>query len=124
MIYLAAFDEAGTRHYQKLVKNKKIDMERYERKKNEIGEEMFYAGLNTPLAGRYKDSPEDIKRMVDDLVERKIKKKDFSRRRPRNDNQDVDYINDGNARHNQKLEKHYGKYTTEIKQNLERGTAV
>jgi len=120
----STFDEAGTRHYQKLVKKIKPDMQRYEEKKAEMGEEIFYAGINTPLPGHIKDSPADIKRMVDDLVDRKEKKRFFSRRRFHNDNKDVDYINEGNAKHNQKLEKYYGKYTTEIKQNLERGTAV
>ena len=99
-------------------------MKRYEQKKQEMGEDLFYACVNTPLAGNIKDKPEDIKRMVDDLIERKEKKKHFSRRRFRDDNKDVDYINEGNAKHNAKLEKYYGKYTQEIKQNLERGTAV
>ena len=99
-------------------------MEDYNRRKEEMGEEMFYAGLNTLLPGQVKDTKEGIDRMVNDLVERKAKKKDFSRRRFYNEAKDVDYINESNARHNQKLEKFYGKYTAEIKQNLERGTAV
>ena len=37
---------------------------------------------------------------------------------------DVDYINKRNKRFNQKIERNYGKYTAEIKQNLERGTAL
>jgi len=120
----STFGDYGTRHYQKLTKNLTPDMKRYEQKKQEMGEDLFYAGVNTPLAGNIKDKPEDIKRMVDDLIERKEKKKHFSRRRFRDDNKDVDYINEGNAKHNAKLEKYYGKYTQEIKQNLERGTAV
>ncbi len=35
-----------------------------------------------------------------------------------------DYINERNMKFNQKLERFYGKYTKEIKDNLERGTAV
>ncbi|KAL4667168.1 hypothetical protein H8959_005857 [Pygathrix nigripes] len=38
--------------------------------------------------------------------------------------QDIDYINERNAKFNKKAERFYGKYTAEIKQNLERGTAV
>jgi len=123
----STFDEAGERHYQKLVKKIKTDegyRERYQQKRAQMGDELFYAGLNTPLAGQVQDSPEDIQRMVDDLNDRKSKKKEFSRRRQHNDNKDVDYINDRNAKHNEKLERYYGKYTQEIKQNLERGTAV
>ena len=35
-----------------------------------------------------------------------------------------DGINDGNSKFNAKLDRHYGKYTKEIKANLERGTAL
>lgn len=122
----STFEEAGARCYQKLAKSIKPDMERYLEKKEEMGEELFYAGMNTLLPGQTKDSQEDIDRMVNDLIEQKEKrkKKPFSRRRPHDDSKDVDYINEGNARNNAKLERFYGKYTTEIKQNLERGTAV
>ena len=122
--FCLAFEEAGARHYRKIAKQIKPDMEDYNRRKEEMGEELFYAGLNTLLPGQVKDTKEGIDRMVNDLVERKAKKKEFSRRRFYNEAKDVDYINEGNARHNQKLEKFYGKYTAEIKQNLERGTAV
>ena len=126
IIIISAFEEAGARCYQKLAKTIKPDMERYLEKKEEMGEELFYAGLNTLLPGQTKDNQKDIDRMVNDLVEQKEKrkKKPFSRRRPHDDSKDVDYINEGNARNNAKLERFYGKYTTEIKQNLERGTAV
>lgn len=55
----------------------------------------------------------------------RIEKRDkYSRRRPYNDDADIDYINERNAKFNKKAERFYGKYTAEIKQNLERGTAV
>lgn len=37
---------------------------------------------------------------------------------------DVDYINDKNAQFNKKLSRSFDKYTVEIRQNLERGTAL
>ena len=52
------------------------------------------------------------------------KREKYSRRRPYNDDADIDYINERNAKFNKKAERFYGKYTAEIKQNLERGTAV
>ena len=52
------------------------------------------------------------------------KREKYSRRRTHNDDADIDYINDRNMKFNNKLERFYGQYTTEIKQNLERGTAV
>ncbi len=41
-----------------------------------------------------------------------------------NDNKDVDYINDRNAKFNAKVERAFGAFTQEIKANLERGTAL
>jgi len=52
------------------------------------------------------------------------KREKYSRRRPYNDDADIDYINERNAKFNKKAERFYGKYTAEIKQNLERGTAI
>ena len=52
------------------------------------------------------------------------KRAKFHRRRQHNDEADIDYINERNAKFNQKAERFYGQYTKKIKQNLERGTAV
>jgi pre-mRNA-splicing factor SYF2 len=48
----------------------------------------------------------------------------YSRRRQFFDDADIDYINERNMKFNQKAARYYDKYTAEIKQNLERGTAV
>ena len=52
------------------------------------------------------------------------KRSKFSRRRRHTEEHDVDYINDRNMRFNRKAARYYDKYTAEIKQNLERGTAI
>jgi pre-mRNA-splicing factor SYF2 len=62
--------------------------------------------------------------MVKDVEGQIQKRKKFSRRRTHNDEADIDYINERNARFNKKLERFYGEHTAEIKQNLERGTAI
>jgi len=36
----------------------------------------------------------------------------------------VDYINERNRKFNEKLERNYSKYASEIKGNIERGTAL
>jgi hypothetical protein len=36
----------------------------------------------------------------------------------------VDYVNERNRKFNEKLERNYSKYAQEIKDNLERGTAL
>ena len=52
------------------------------------------------------------------------KRAKYSRRRPFGQGNDVDYINERNMKFNKKAARYYDKYTAEIKQNLERGTAV
>ena len=54
-------------------------------------------------------------------IEKRVK---YSRRRRFDEEEDVSYINERNMKFNKKLERFYGTYTAEIKQNLERGTAV
>lgn len=58
------------------------------------------------------------------LVCRDEKRKLYSRRRPVHAEADIDYINDANMKFNRKIERFYGEATSEIKQSLERGTAL
>ena len=52
------------------------------------------------------------------------KRSKYSRRREFQHDADVDYINERNMMFNRKTARFYDKYTAEIKQNLERGTAI
>lgn len=47
-----------------------------------------------------------------------------SKRRTEYESADIDYINERNKNFNKKIKRVYDKYTTEIRQNLERGTAL
>ncbi|OBS63574.1 hypothetical protein A6R68_07834, partial [Neotoma lepida] len=105
---------AQLRQYHRLTKQIKPDMESYERQREKHGED-FFPTSNSLLHGTHVPSSEEIDRMVLDLEKH--------RRRPYNDDADIDYINERNAKFNKKAERFYGKYTAEIKQNLERGTA-
>jgi pre-mRNA-splicing factor SYF2 len=59
------------------------------------------------------------------VVVRRIEKREqFHRRRAHNADGDIDYINDRNMRFNKKLDRFYSTYTKEIRDNLERGTAI
>uniref|UniRef100_A0A8C7C2K0 Pre-mRNA-splicing factor SYF2 n=1 Tax=Neovison vison TaxID=452646 RepID=A0A8C7C2K0_NEOVI len=126
----------------KLLEISAEDAERWERKKRRKNPDLGFSGKarlsvtkwphgeeffptsNSLLHGTHVPSTEEVDRMVMDL-EKQIEKRDkYSRRRPYNDDADIDYINERNAKFNKKAERFYGKYTAEIKQNLERGTAV
>ncbi|XP_050529497.1 pre-mRNA-splicing factor Syf2 [Daktulosphaira vitifoliae] len=117
------YEQATARQYNRMISNMKVDMDAYKRQKEKLGN-AFYAEANTYLHDKIKDSKEGIDRMVDDLEKQIAKRQKFSRRRTHNDEADIDYINERNMRFNAKLERYYGEHTTQIKQNLERGTAI
>ncbi|XP_063168147.1 pre-mRNA-splicing factor SYF2 [Candoia aspera] len=114
---------AQLRQYQRLTKQIKPDLEKYEKLREESGEDLFPTS-NSLLHGTHVPSKEGVDKMVSDLEKQIQKREKYSRRRSYNDDADIDYINERNAKFNKKAERFYGKYTAEIKQNLERGTAV
>lgn len=120
----SGYDAATARQYTRCTKALKPDFEEYQRTKEEMGDEAFYAGRDTIIQGLRKDPKQAVDRMVEDLNKQIEKRDKYSRRRRFDADADVDYINERNMKFNKKLERFYGNYTTEIKQNLERGTAV
>ncbi|KAJ8715237.1 hypothetical protein PYW08_005218 [Mythimna loreyi] len=120
----STYEQATIRQYNRLVKNMPTaDMEQYERQKQKYGD-AFYGGPNVIIHGMHEDRREAVDKMVDDLEGQIAKRARYSRRRTHNDDADIDYINERNAKFNKKLERFYGEHTAEIKQNLERGTAI
>ncbi|KAJ8981377.1 hypothetical protein NQ317_000244 [Molorchus minor] len=99
------------------------DMERYEEEKEKYGN-AFYAAPNTIIHGLHEDRPQAVDNLVKSVENQIAKRTKYSRRRTHNDDADIDYINERNAKFNKKMDRFYGEHTAEIKQNLERGTAV
>ncbi|XP_059153900.1 pre-mRNA-splicing factor syf2-like [Physella acuta] len=119
----ADYEQATFRQYQRLTKQIQQDPKNYEKEREQLGDD-FYASADTLGLHQRKDSEDAIDRMVTDLEKQIDKRSKYSRRRTFDEEADIDYINERNMKFNQKLERFYGKYTAEIKQNLERGTAV
>lgn len=120
----STYEQATIRQYNRLVKNMPAaDMEQYEKQKQKYGD-AFYGGPNVIIHGMHEDRREAVDKMVDDIEGQIAKRARYSRRRTHNDDADIDYINERNAKFNKKLERFYGEHTAEIKQNLERGTAI
>ncbi|XP_008482688.1 pre-mRNA-splicing factor syf2 [Diaphorina citri] len=117
------YQQATARQYNRLVKQMKPDMSKYEEQKKKLGP-AFYGDQKTILQGLHSDRPEAVDKMVEDLEKQISKREKYSRRRTHNDDADIDYINERNMKFNKKLERFYGEHTAEIKQNLERGTAI
>ncbi|XP_039589399.1 pre-mRNA-splicing factor SYF2 isoform X2 [Passer montanus] len=112
----------------KLLQVSAEDAERWERKRKRKNPDLGFSDYAAAQLRQYQRLTRQIKpdlEQYERLKEQWIEKREkYSRRRPYNDDADIDYINERNAKFNQKAERFYGKYTAEIKQNLERGTAV
>mmetsp|Transcript_11143 Transcript_11143/g.15499 ORF Transcript_11143/g.15499 Transcript_11143/m.15499 type:complete len:448 (-) Transcript_11143:103-1446(-) len=65
-----------------------------------------------------------IDHMVAELEATQERRRKFSRRRAHYNEADIDYINERNRVFNKKVKRAYDPYTVEIRQNLERGTAL
>ncbi|KAG6653518.1 pre-mRNA-splicing factor syf2 isoform X1 [Carya illinoinensis] len=109
--------------YKKRTKNVEVDLEEYNRMK-EADPEFFREASSLQYGKAPKTSEEKIDKMVKELKDREEKRKSFSRRRRFHEEKDIDSINDRNEHFNKKIERAFGKYTLEIKNNLERGTAL
>ncbi|CAK9167633.1 unnamed protein product [Ilex paraguariensis] len=109
--------------YKKRTKNIEVDLEDYNKLKEADSE--FYREASSLQYGKApKISEEKIDKMVKELKDRDEKRKSFSRRRRFHEEKDIDSINDRNEHFNKKIERAFGRYTLEIKNNLERGTAL
>uniref|UniRef100_UPI00358DE85A pre-mRNA-splicing factor syf2-like n=1 Tax=Myxine glutinosa TaxID=7769 RepID=UPI00358DE85A len=114
---------AQLRQYQRLIRQVKPDLESYEKQKAEESETL-YPMAHSLRHGTHEPSTDGVDRMVEDLEKQIEKRSKYSRRRRFHDDADIDYINERNASFNRKAARFYGAYTAEIRQNLERGTAV
>jgi pre-mRNA-splicing factor SYF2 len=109
--------------YKKRTKNVEISFEDYV-KAREADPDFYRDGASLEYGKQVEIPEENINRMVQELESRGKSRKEFSRRRKFHDERDIDSINDRNEHFNRKIERAFGKYTVEIKNNLERGTAL
>lgn len=65
-----------------------------------------------------------LNRLVADMAKTEEDRHKWSRRRSSHKGDTVDFINDRNEHFNKKIKRSYDKYTVEIRQNIERGTAL
>ncbi|KAJ6226855.1 pre-mRNA-splicing factor syf2 [Anaeramoeba flamelloides] len=68
-------------------------------------------------------SEEDADEYVKEFTKNKNKKRRRNSKKSSLKN-GITYINEGNRKFNERIEKAFGKYTVEIKESLERGTAI
>jgi len=117
------FNAMHLRTYTRLVDEIKPDMAAYKKSKKLWGDDAVEA--DSLAYGKHDHvSKAGLEKMTKALEKQSEKKKAFSRRRAHHHDADIDFINERNRVFNKKLERFYGKVTQEIKDNLERGTAI
>ena len=113
-------DEALYKAHEKRVDQMGFYPDAYEKQKGVIGEDWFYGASGVP----HKPSEDAKERLAGALKEEAEKRKKFSRRRVFDEEEEVQWINEANRRFTKQLDRAFGDYTREIKNNLERGTAI
>uniref|UniRef100_A0A7S1SCA6 PPIase cyclophilin-type domain-containing protein n=1 Tax=Alexandrium catenella TaxID=2925 RepID=A0A7S1SCA6_ALECA len=107
------------RAHEKRLKHIQHDGKAYlEQKQEEEAKSSVFAGFGHKPTEEAKDR---LQNAMEKVME---KKKEFSRRRAYCEEEDVTYINERNRHFNKKMQRYFGSYTEEIRQNLERGTAL
>jgi pre-mRNA-splicing factor SYF2 len=115
-VQLKAFDRRASQ-------NVKVDLAHYQKMKS--SDPNFFPTADSLAVGKpYKPSKDKVDQMTSELVGQMEKRAQFSRRRSHFEEADVTYINDRNAHFNKKLQRFFGEYTQDIRDNLERGTAL
>lgn len=85
----------------------------------------FYADQDDTGFVEQKPKKENVDRLVEDIRKaEEIRLKKRKERRGEQDDGDVTYINEKNKQFNLKLARFYDKYTGDIRESFERGTAV
>jgi len=114
-------NEAQHRHYKKRVRRAEED--------GRVGVDEDADGVpRLGMADHFQAAPPvpqaKLAALADDMNEAALRNAQFSRRRTFDEDKDVTYINRRNEVFNKKIERAFDPYTAEIRQNLERGTAL
>ena len=147
-VYFQDHHQEANKVYKRQIREMKADVEAYKRAKDEAIQKAAETGnleiiemedgelVAVDKDGNAYSSADNVgfiekpdKAAVDRLVNdlKKAEEVRMKKRRDRGrepDDPDVTYINDKNKQFNQKLARFYNKYTTEIRESFERGTAI
>uniref|UniRef100_A0A1I7YMJ7 Pre-mRNA-splicing factor SYF2 n=1 Tax=Steinernema glaseri TaxID=37863 RepID=A0A1I7YMJ7_9BILA len=120
----ASFEEMSLRQYERLTNGIQPDLESYKKMREVVGEDQFYPTANTLIHGSHYPTDSAKDKLVKDVEQQMKKRESYHRRRMFDPEAPIDYINERNRKFNHKLERYYGKYTEDLREDLERGTAV
>lgn len=118
----ADFAQSHFRQYERISGQLRVNEEAYEAQRQKLGDAFYPSAGDILTTGQVSTSALD--KMAADIERQITKRAKYSRRRTHVDDADISYINERNKKFNEKCERFYGKYTEEIRGNLERGTAL
>eukprot|EP00928_Gymnodinium_smaydae_P088090 TRINITY_DN72235_c0_g1_i1.p1 TRINITY_DN72235_c0_g1~~TRINITY_DN72235_c0_g1_i1.p1 ORF type:complete len:476 (-),score=137.22 TRINITY_DN72235_c0_g1_i1:169-1596(-) len=112
--------ESLLRAHEKRLKDIEFDEKAYNEQKQALEEDKssHFDGFGQVPSEEAKD------RLQKAMDKSQDKSKAFSRRRAFNPEEDCNFVNERNRVFNKKMDRYFNAYTTEIRQNLERGTAL
>merc|ERR1711981_290221 len=120
----ASWADCTSRQYRRLAKEITPDWRAYQSERERLGNDAFYATLNTQVEESRKDSTNAKNKLAESITAQQEKRAKYHRRRTFNEDDHINFINERNRKFNQKAERAFGNYTSEIRDNIERGTAL
>lgn len=120
----ADYEAMSLRQYERLTNGLKPDLKAYEAMKTVVGEAQFYPTVDTMIHGTHYPTQNALDKLSEDVKGQMKKRDQYHRRRMFDADAPIDFINERNRKFNQKLERYYGAYTEDIKDDLERGSAL
>ncbi|KAJ1848590.1 pre-mRNA-splicing factor SYF2, partial [Coemansia sp. RSA 2703] len=112
----AGYEQMNQRKYERDVDKIKPDLAAYQREK-----EMAASGSTGEA---HRPDPRKVDKLAKSIEDQQKRRAGLNKPSIEKEGEDVSYINDRNARFNRKMSRAYDKYTKEIKDNFERGTAL
>jgi pre-mRNA-splicing factor SYF2 len=116
--------EAEYRSHKKRIAKVDHQREEYEKQKAQLGEDFYNANALNYGNEDIQPTGEQLLALKEHVEDLQNRRKEFSRRRRWDDNATIDFINERNRNFNAKASRAYDQYTEEIRENLERGTAI
>ncbi|PVU89843.1 hypothetical protein BB559_004910, partial [Furculomyces boomerangus] len=132
VVGFADWNDVAQRKYNKLVNELKPDMESYNYQKNVTN---MIKNLNPDVAPTEEDvslllesniskpTEHAIEKLSKSIIDQQAKRKNLVKV-PKDRDEDVTFINDRNAHFNRKISRAFDKYTKDIRDSFERGTAL
>jgi len=120
----SSYEAMSLRQYDRLTNQLKPEMSSYQKMKEVVGDDQFYPTSNTIITGSHYPTEKSLDKLSEDVHQQMKKRDSYHRRRMFDPEAPIDFINERNRKFNHKLERYYGRYTEDIKEDLERGTAI